>query len=355
LARRGASTVVLEEAAVASGASGGLGERGVRANGRDLRELPLMRASYERWISLHEEVSGPTGYRRLGGLTLIERERDLAAAPAQVWMQNQAGIPTHLLTAEQVRELEPHVSDTVIGAIHCPLDGVADHTATTRSLAQAAQRHGAQIREGTRLARIEEQAGQVIAVFTETGERIPVDKALILLTNTHIPQFLHEIAGVTLPVWRRLPQIVLTEPLDPVPIRHLIGHAHRRLAMKATPDGRVMISGGWAGRWDEALGQGLTRPDQVAGNVAEAVAVYPHLAQISISQAGADRLETSSVDGIPIIDRLDALPNLFYATGWCGHGWAIAPATTRLLADWVLTGTRPTLLAPFAYSRFAQG
>ncbi len=47
LARGGADVLVLEARDIASGASGGLGKRGVRANGRDIRELPLMRAAYD--------------------------------------------------------------------------------------------------------------------------------------------------------------------------------------------------------------------------------------------------------------------------------------------------------------------
>ena len=46
LARTGASVTVLERKTVASGASGGPGRRGVRANFRDRRELALMRAAY---------------------------------------------------------------------------------------------------------------------------------------------------------------------------------------------------------------------------------------------------------------------------------------------------------------------
>ena len=51
LAKRGADVLLLEAQSIASGASGGLGERGVRANGRDLRELPLMRLAYDIWPS----------------------------------------------------------------------------------------------------------------------------------------------------------------------------------------------------------------------------------------------------------------------------------------------------------------
>ena len=52
LARRGGEVLLLEAATVAGGASGGKGKRGVRANGRDLRELPLMRLAYPRWPDL---------------------------------------------------------------------------------------------------------------------------------------------------------------------------------------------------------------------------------------------------------------------------------------------------------------
>ena len=43
LARRGEKVVVLEAAEIASGSSGGIGQRGVRANRRAAAELPLMR------------------------------------------------------------------------------------------------------------------------------------------------------------------------------------------------------------------------------------------------------------------------------------------------------------------------
>ena len=148
LAKAGEDALLLEAKSIASGASGGLGERGVRANGRDLRELPLMRLAYDIWPDLHEQIAGFTGYRRLGHLLLIEREVDLAGAAAQVWMQNQQGIESHLLDTGQLRELEPHISENVIAAaIYCPKDGVADHSATTRAMANAARQSGARIIE----------------------------------------------------------------------------------------------------------------------------------------------------------------------------------------------------------------
>lgn len=42
LAKAGEAVLVVEAGEIAQGASGGQGKRGVRANYRDLRELPLM-------------------------------------------------------------------------------------------------------------------------------------------------------------------------------------------------------------------------------------------------------------------------------------------------------------------------
>lgn len=87
LARLGRQVQVLEAGSIACGASGGSGRRGVRANGRDLRELPLMRQAYRRWPVLEEELGNQDFYQRTGHLLLLERDDDLAAADARVQMQ----------------------------------------------------------------------------------------------------------------------------------------------------------------------------------------------------------------------------------------------------------------------------
>src|SRR5215467_7473946 len=150
LARREASVIVLEARTIAAGASGGLGKRGVRACGRDPRELPLMRLTYDLWPALAGEIGAATGYERTGLLHLFEREPDgqdggWASAPARAWAQRQRGIVTEVLDRDAVNALEPGVCNTVIGALYCPDDGIADHTATTRGLAAAAARLGAEI------------------------------------------------------------------------------------------------------------------------------------------------------------------------------------------------------------------
>ena len=58
------------------------------------------------------------------------------------------------------------------------------------------------------------------------------------------------------------------------------------------------------------------------------------------------------MDDIPVIDRLPDCRNGFFATGWSGHGWAIAPAVADLIVQWAEHDDPPALLAPFSLQRF---
>jgi sarcosine oxidase subunit beta len=72
--------------------------------------------------------------------------------------------------------------------LYCPNDGVADHTATTRALAKAAQRHGAVIREHTQVIALERSGDRIAAVLTAEEERIEVGRTVVLLANTFVPE-----------------------------------------------------------------------------------------------------------------------------------------------------------------------
>jgi len=350
LARCGEAVELLEAHTVASGASGGPGRRGVRANGRDHRELPLMVRARAIWPTLHATLGVDPLFEETGHLMLIERERDLPRAAARAALQSRLGVATRLLSAAETRDLEPDVADAVLGALSCPGDGVAFHARTTRAYAEAARAAGARIREGVTVDRLVTRDDRVVAVATAGGEEIAVDDRLFLLANPSVRSLI--APWLDLPTWNMAFTVIVSAPLDRNPVRHLVGHASRTLSLKREPDGRLMISGGRPGHWDAAAGRGTAIDAEVAANVADAVAVYPCLACLKVETADANHLEADSIDGIPIIDHLPGNPHVLYAAGWSGHGWAIAPAVTELLAEWATTGARPPSLAPFAFDRF---
>jgi len=347
LARRGAGVTLLERAGIAAGASGGPGRRGVRANGRDLRELPLMRLAYDAWPALGGRIGTDIRYERTGGLQLVERDVT-GAVEARTWAQRRAGIPTTVLAREEVVERVPDVSGDVRRALFCPLDGTVDHHATTVGLAAAARRLGAEIREHTVATAIEFSGGRAGAVQTGSGKRIPVGRGVFVAANADAAALL----PVNLPVWRVVPQVAFVTPSGAVRLDHLIGHTHRPLSLKHTANGTVMISGGGRGRWIPTERRGEPVPDTTAGLLREAGTVVHTLRGARLSTVDASRPESTSIDAIPILDHVPGSGNTWVAAGWSGHGFAIAPVAAELLVDWALTGTRSPLLAPFGYNRF---
>ena len=289
LARSGREVLVLERATVAAGASGGPGMRGVRANGRDARELPLMARAYRLWPELADEMGHPTGYERTGHLHLTERPEDTRVLRDQADLQSAAGVPSVTVDGAQLRELEPDLSEVVAAAVLSPLDGIADHTLTTLGLAAAARSAGAEVREGEGVAGLQ-QSGPRLRAVTEQGELVEADGALVAANAGTAA--VAAAGGVPLPVFAVFPQVLVTPPLPRRYVRHLIGHAHRRLALKTLPGGEVMITGGRLGRWDTQTERGAVVAEEVAGNVADAVAVYPSLEGVDVAMAVADRAES---------------------------------------------------------------
>lgn len=72
--------------------------------------------------------------------------------------------------------------------------------------------------------------------------------------------------------------------------------------------------------------------------------------------APADRpmagLRPMTPDGLPVIGRLGGSGSLFVASGHAMLGLTLAPRTGRLLADLILDGAEPEVLAPFSPRRF---
>ena len=361
LASAGRSVTLLEAGEIASGASGGPGERGVRANGRDFRELPVCTLSLELWKHYQETFEGGVGYRRIGGIKVFDvpyghREHEVRGRmEAMAAAQSSLGAPSEIWSREETLSREPELASGIIGAVHCPNDGVGDHTFATRQFAREAAKAGATIRTGAKGVEILHARGAATGVKLASGEVVPVGDKLVVVANAGAQDLLkpifrpHEFS----PVWNLMPQMLyVTNPLNKT-VNHLLSHAHRRLAVKQIPDGTLMLSGGAHvahtpdGLWKGSL-SALTQ------NITDAIMTFPFIDSSSFLKADASRVETVAADVIPLIGQTEALSNTLYGYAWSGHGFAISLGFTKLFTDWILTGTKPEALEPFSPARFHQ-
>lgn len=359
LAKGGKSVTLLEAGEIAGGASGGPGERGVRANGRDLRELPVCAIAQRLWGEYQDEIEGGVGFRRVGGLQVFDvsygqREHEVRSRmEATASAQSSLGTPSKVLSRDDTLAKEPELAPGILGAIWCPNDGVGHHEFATRQFAKEAQKAGAVIRTSAEVAEIVHAGGTVTAVKLADGETVPVGSRLVVVANAGAEALLksvlkpHELG----PIWYAMPQMhFVSNPLDKK-VNHLLSHAHRRLAVKQLPDGTIMLSGG-AHVSHTPDGLWLGSLSALSQNLTDALLTLPFIETSSFLSVDASRVEAIAVDRIPLIGQAETLTDLIYGYGWSGHGFAISLGFTKLLADWVHSGEKPQALEPFSPLRF---
>jgi sarcosine oxidase subunit beta len=342
LAKAGRRVTLLEAREIAAGASGGPGERGVRAANRDMRELPIVALAQQRWAALQAEIPGGVGYRRIGGFQVYDflygqrRGEVVAEMEARVLAQEALGIPTRLIGRDEVLAMEPELSPSIQGAIFCPDDGVGDHGFATRQLSAAAAKAGAIVRTDAKVVDIICAKARATAVKLADGETIPVGHHLVLLANVGVPSLLrpmlrrHEV----LPVWTIVPQMLFVTNPENRKINHLLGHKFRRLAVKQLVDGTVMISGGQSVEPSEGGLRGTL--SATALNVSDAIATFPFLDRSEFLKVDGSRTDSCAIDHIPIIGKVEAADNLIFGFAWSGHGFAISLGFARYLVDWII-------------------
>ena len=212
-----------------------------------------MEIAYDVWPHLHEKLGSIPFYERTGHLLLMESTEHRAQAKARGRMQSKLGIDTRLVEAEELREMEPGLSPKILAALFCPKDGVADHAATTRAYCVAAKKLGARLDEHCAVTSFALEGGRIQSVTTQNEEQLSVRRGVFLLSNSAVAEQVRQLTGDELPVWNACLQVLVSEPLSRVPLRHLIGHMGRTVSLKKEGDDRLMISGGWPGHWDESI------------------------------------------------------------------------------------------------------
>src|SRR3972149_8788232 len=125
LSARGVKVAVLEKSFLAAGATGrssGL----VRMHYDFEAEARLAWESFQWFRDWKERVGGDSGFTRTGFLQLVTREH-VDALKANTHMLQRIGVPTMLVTADDVKRLAPQfVTDDFDLATYEPESGYAD-------------------------------------------------------------------------------------------------------------------------------------------------------------------------------------------------------------------------------------
>jgi sarcosine oxidase subunit beta len=121
---------------------------------------------FQHWQDM---VGGACGFTETGFIMTVTPD-NADRLHHNVRMLQRLGVKTSVLTAQELRELQPftHVDDLTVAAYE-PESGYADPRATATAFMQQAQRQGATLREGVAVTAIRTSGGRVVGVDTTDG------------------------------------------------------------------------------------------------------------------------------------------------------------------------------------------
>lgn len=349
LAKKNVSVIVLEkDKSIGNGGSSRNGG-GVRQSGRDPRELPLaMYAVEHMWPTLSEELGVDVEYHKEGNLRLGKTKKHLEILQGLTDKAQACGLNVNMIDANEVKRINPYLSDEVIGASWCPTDGHANPLTATLGFYKAARALGVRFYTGEDVIAIKKIKGIANTVVTKknvyTGGKI-------ILASGYASRKIAATVGIDVPMQNVLIEALVTEA-EPKMFNQMLGTADADFYGHQTNHGSFVFGG--ASGYEEMNKDDGTQPTSsiTAPCICRGIMKYiPNLADAKIVRTWAG-YEDVSADGIPVISKIDEVPGLILACGFTGHGFGIAPVVGKLLSE-LGTDQQTTLdLKEFRYDRF---
>lgn len=359
LAEHGARVAVLEERRPGAGATAaGMGHLVVMDDSP--AQLALTRRSLELWRELASELDERAEWRPCGTIWVCKDAAELEEAARRRATYLEHGVEAELLDERALREAEPNLRPGLAGALRVPGDSVIYPPAVTSWLLARACAHGAELRVGARVTRIEpgDDRTPPHAVLAEGGfvqARHIVDAAGVAATDLLAGSAL---AGVVRPrkghliITDRLPAFCRHQILEAGYLQSAHGHAEVSVAFNLQPrrTGQLLLgSSRQFGREGAEVEGGV-----LAAMVERALEFAPALAGAPVIRAWTG-FRAATPDSLPLIGPLPGAENVILACGHEGLGITTSLATAELVAARIAQDDPAIPPRPYAPARFADG
>lgn len=347
LRRMGIPVVVLERDLCGSRSSG-VNYGGVRRQGRPPSQLPLSQRAHAIWGELPALVGIDGEYVRSGHLKLARSAKDLASLEAYRERTRGFGMDLEILSAEAVRVRCPWLGTAAVGGSLCPQDGQANPRLVSPAFARAAQRLGADVREGTRVDEVAHDGNGF--VLRSEGSKLEVRARVLLNCAGAWAGRIAAQFGDVVPMESGHPQMAVTEPLAPF-MSFSLGVEGGGVYARQVARGNCVIGGGRGIALDElrARASGL----ELGSLMQQAVDLLPPLKHAHIIRTWSGT-EGYLPDRLPVIGPSTTTPSLFHAFGFAGGGFQLGPGVGAVLADLAQGGATDTPIDAFSVSRFLR-
>lgn len=350
LAKKGVSVTVLEADEVIGNGGSTRNGGGVRQSGRDPRELPLaMYAVKNLWPTLSEELDADVEYCQGGNLRLGKTERHLEILRGLRDKAVALGLDMRMIDGDEVRAINPYLSDEVTCASWCPTDGHANPLTTTLGFYKTARRLGAHFISGERVVALKKIRGTLRQVLCASGDVFEADT--VVLAAGFASRKIAETVGIDLPMQEITLEALVTEAEPPM-FNQMLGTAEADFYGHQTKHGSFVF-GGTSGLEGFTTDDGTPMTDSRSAPCfcRGIIKYFPNLAKAKIVRTWAGWMDLTA-DKVPILGTVPEVPGLVLACGFCGHGFGIAPGAASQIAQLITEGKTDVDLSDLRYDRF---
>ena len=352
LAAQGITNTILLEKTTLNAGSTGRSQAICRTHYSNPITATLAWQSLQIFANFDQIIGGPPVFTQTGYLVIV-KETDRPGLHRNLAMMQDLGINTTAITPTDLREIAPMISVTDDEALAWePQSGYADPYLVTSTYANRAQQLGAQIRLNTPATRIETAHHQVRAVHTPSG---PIHTPTAVIAAGPWSQPLLAQTGLSVPLTTVRHQIAaLTRPVDQLPHHPAVGDIAQSFSFR--PDGPQMTLMGFGD--DEPADPETHNPLPTMTDLTAAhqklTRRIPQMSQ-SYFRGGWAGLFTTTPDWHPIIDQSPQTKGLYYAAGFSGHGFKLAPMIGQTLTQLITQTPTPNIdPSPLSQTRFTK-
>ncbi|MGG7576924.1 NAD(P)/FAD-dependent oxidoreductase [Rhizobium sp. Nf11,1] len=349
LARLGVDTLLVNDGALANGASGRSLAWLNSARKRSDAYHRLRLAGIDRYRTLAARYPDASWLRFDGGLTwdaddasneiaeIFDHERDL-------------GYHAQWLTPEKIAAVTPGVDPSAVtpqGAIFNPGEGWVDLPSLIGRLAEEFRALGGEIITDAGRAAVDVSNGRAHGVITADGARYDAD-AVLLAAGSKVPAIVAE-AGQQIEDATPIALLVRTKPISH-PLKAVLNTP--RIAIRPMPNGGFALDSAWSEEEVSANPHGgyNVRQSTLQGLLREASRVLEGNPVLEIEDYGVGPKPIPG-DGEPVFGELSSIPGYFVA--FSHSGATLGLIAGELLADEIAMGRRHPLLSDFRPERFS--
>lgn len=349
---RGLSVTLLERDQVGRYASG-VNFGNVRRQGRHLGQLALANRSYGLWKRLPELINDNLEFLASGHMRVCYREDEISELEAYASAPEARELDLQILIGKALHERFPFLGPEVKAGSYAPHDGHANPRLAAPAFARAAVRRNARIEEQTEVERVE-KVGDEFLVTTVDGQHFTAKQ--LLITAGAWGAKLSEQFGEPVPLEPNGPQMSVTEPV-PYALPTVIGVftkiKEEVIYFRQIPRGNIIIGGGNRVKPDMVNRRAFFKPESLLNQMKQMGRLLPGSSNLNIIRVWSG-IESYTPDSLPVMGPSSKVDGLFYAFGFCGHGFQLGPGVGDVMAELIATGSASTSISPFDIRRFTD-